>query len=109
MVRIKCIEQLNLKFSEIYRRMKTSNEEGDNFVSASTLPDPESKKQNQLGGVFDDDDDFKKVGDRDEENERLSKMCYCKRLCHKYDRNFLVVYGIQYANAGLKFLQTLAL
>ena len=36
-------------------------------------------------------------------------MCYCKRLCNKYDRNFLTVYGVQYANAGLKFLQMLAL
>ena len=41
--------------------MKTSNEEGDNFVSATTLPDPESKRQKQLDAVFDDDDDFKKA------------------------------------------------
>ena len=36
-------------------------------------------------------------------------MCFCKRMWNKYDRNFLIVYGIQYANAGLKFLLILAL
>ena len=36
-------------------------------------------------------------------------MCFCKRLCHKYDRCFIWVYGIQYANGGLKFLMILAL
>ena len=55
--------------------------------------------------VIDDDDFFKE----DTEAERINKMCYCKRLCNKYDRNFLTVYGIAYANAGLKFLQSLAL
>ena len=36
-------------------------------------------------------------------------MCFCKRVWAKYDHNFLLVYGFQYANAGLKFLITLAL
>lgn len=47
--------------------------------------------------------------DLDAERDRINRMCYCKRLCHKYDRNFLTVYGVQYANAGLKFLQSLAI
>ena len=36
-------------------------------------------------------------------------MCFCRRVWNKYDRNFLIVYGVQYSNAGLKFLQTIAL
>ena len=36
-------------------------------------------------------------------------MCFCKRVWHKYDHNFLIVFGIQYFNGGLKFLLFLAL
>ena len=45
----------------------------------------------------------------DTEQERIQKMCFCRRIWNKYDKNFLIVYGIQYSNLGLKFLQTLAL
>ena len=45
----------------------------------------------------------------DSEQERIKKMCFCRRVWNKYDRNFLVVYGIQYSNLGLKFLQSIAL
>lgn len=56
--------------------------------------------------VFEDDDDFVQVED---ESERIKQMCFCSRMWAKYDHNFLLVYGFQYANAGLKFLITLAL
>jgi len=59
------------------------------------------------------DDLFVKMGegdeDEDEREEHLRKMCFCKRLWAKYDHQFLIVYGVAYANAGLKFLQTLAI
>ena len=45
----------------------------------------------------------------DEESEKVNKLCFCSRICKKYDRSFLLVYGIQYANFGLKFLMLLAL
>ena len=48
-------------------------------------------------------------GDVDEREEKLKKMWFCKRIWAKYDHRFLIVYGVQYANAGLKFLLTLAL
>ena len=51
-------------------------------------------------------DDFENADDKE---ERLNKMCFYRRLFHKFDRNFMIVYGVQYANGGLKFLLTLAL
>ena len=42
------------------------------------------------------------------EKERIAKMSFYKRVFAKYDRSFLLVYSIQYANASCKFLQLLA-
>ena len=35
-------------------------------------------------------------------------MCFFKRIWHKYDRSFLVTYGVAYANGSCKFLMLLA-
>ena len=53
-----------------------------------------------------DDDNFQNA---DDEEERLNKMCFCRRLFHKFDRNFMIVFGVLYANNGLRFLMQLAL
>ena len=52
------------------------------------------------------DDNFTSP-DQEDENY-VNKMCFCKRLCHKYDKAFLWVYGVTYANGGLKFLLILS-
>lgn len=59
------------------------------------------------------DDHFIKMKDDDdlameEEDDRVSKLCFCNRIWAKYDHTFLFVYTVIYANAGLKFLQSLA-
>ena len=66
---------------------------------------PDNKRVDE---EFDGKDDFGVVNDdffaADTEQERIQKMCFCRRVWNKYDKNFLIVYGIQYANLGLKFL-----
>ena len=44
----------------------------------------------------------------EDEVQRVNSLWFCKRIWAKYDRTFLVAYAVIYANAGLKFLQMLA-